>query len=304
MIIFYHSAFTSGFLASPDFKILVSSNTNVAVDRVLLSLLKLGFKSFVRVGSLRKISKSILPYAAQQIKSNSEDLKELNSMLKNPNLSASEREGTYIFYNIDILLTIKKFSSNENKSIISNAFVVGVTCLATAFESMSDVCANLVILDECSQMTEPTSMLPIMRFGAQRLLLVGDPLQLPPTITTPCQKGISGLEFTLFERMAKTQVIPILLRTQYRCNPVIASLSNDLFYDGSLTHGPETHQLTSVLPSLTPITFIDPFGNEKNAKMSFINMEEAENIVKLVQVMITKGVLSKEIGIITLCESI
>lgn len=55
-----------------NFKILVSSNTNVAVDRVLLSLLKLDFKSFVRVGSLRKISKSILPYTAQQIKSNNE----------------------------------------------------------------------------------------------------------------------------------------------------------------------------------------------------------------------------------------
>lgn len=202
---------------------------------------------------------------------------------------------------LDILLTIKKFTSNENKCIISNSFVVGATCLATAFESMSDFNANLVILDECSQMTEPTSMLPIMRFQAQRLLLVGDPLQLPPTIATQCQKGVSGLDFTLFERMAKTQVIPILLRTQYRCHPMIGSLSNDLFYKGTLSHGPQTDLLTSVIPSIPPVTFIDSFGIEKNSKLSFINILEAENIVNLVRLLIEKGVPSKEIGIITLC---
>jgi hypothetical protein len=72
LIIFYHRAVTSGFLEPENFRILVSSNTNVAVDRVLLSLLKLDFNSFVRVGSLRKISKTILPFTAQQIKSSNE----------------------------------------------------------------------------------------------------------------------------------------------------------------------------------------------------------------------------------------
>ncbi|XP_047654993.1 protein ZGRF1 isoform X2 [Phacochoerus africanus] len=43
-------------------KLLISSSTNVAVDRVLLGLLSLGFEKFVRVGSVRKIAKPILPY--------------------------------------------------------------------------------------------------------------------------------------------------------------------------------------------------------------------------------------------------
>lgn len=38
-----------------------------------------------------------------------------------------------------------------------------------------------VLLDECSQIIEPLSLLP-MRFACSRLLCVGDPLQLPPTI--------------------------------------------------------------------------------------------------------------------------
>jgi superfamily I DNA and/or RNA helicase len=203
---------------------------------------------------------------------------------------------------LDILLTLKKFSSNENKNIVSNAFVLGVTCLSSAFETMSDFRANLVILDECSQMTEPTSMLPILRFGAERLLLVGDPLQLPPTISTPCEKEVSGLDFTFFERMAATHIMPILLRTQYRCHPSIGSISNDLFYKGSLSHSSETNQLNSVFPPLPQLVFVDSLGSEKNAKLSFINAQEAESIVNFVLQLIEKGVSCKEMGIIALCE--
>ena len=43
-------------------KLLISSITNVAVDRVLLMLLEqAGFEEFIRVGSVKKISKQILP---------------------------------------------------------------------------------------------------------------------------------------------------------------------------------------------------------------------------------------------------
>ena len=43
-------------------RILISSTTNVAVDRILLSLLQQGFTEFVRVGSIKKIAKPVLPY--------------------------------------------------------------------------------------------------------------------------------------------------------------------------------------------------------------------------------------------------
>lgn len=34
---------------------------------------------------------------------------------------------------------------------------------------------QFVVLDEASQMTEPASLLPIARFGCEKLVLVGDP---------------------------------------------------------------------------------------------------------------------------------
>ena len=39
-----------------------SSITNVAVDRVLEVLLSFGFQDFVRIGSVKKIAKAVLPY--------------------------------------------------------------------------------------------------------------------------------------------------------------------------------------------------------------------------------------------------
>ncbi len=84
-----------------------------------------------------------------------------------------------------------------------------------------------VLLDEASQMTEPSSLLTIARFAARRLLAVGDPLQLPPTLTSSPASGgqdgdggdggAPGLERTLFERLAALRVAPVMLRRQYRC---------------------------------------------------------------------------------------
>lgn len=43
-------------------RILICAVTNVAVDRILLSLLSQGYDSIIRVGSLKRVSRKILPY--------------------------------------------------------------------------------------------------------------------------------------------------------------------------------------------------------------------------------------------------
>jgi hypothetical protein len=74
-----------------DAKVLVASMTNVAVDRILLGLLDMGFEDFVRVGSLKKIAKRLLPYTSQQLKNESEDMKELGKILSDGELTGAER---------------------------------------------------------------------------------------------------------------------------------------------------------------------------------------------------------------------
>jgi len=121
--------------------------------------------------------------------------------------------------------TIKKFKKNENRNNIKHSFLIATTCIASSFEILDHTKVPIVILDECSQFIEPLSLLPICRFQSEKLLLVGDPKQLSPTITTnsayekdPVNKG---LDRTLFERLALSQCTPILLRTQYRVSNFI-----------------------------------------------------------------------------------
>ena len=49
---------------------------NVAVDRILQTLLKLGYDHFIRIGSMKKIAKNLLPFTAKaRISSNEGTLK-------------------------------------------------------------------------------------------------------------------------------------------------------------------------------------------------------------------------------------
>ena len=63
-------------------KLLIASTTNVAVDRVLTGLMDLGFSEFIRVGSLKKISKRILPYSIHASDQEDQELQELNDLMK------------------------------------------------------------------------------------------------------------------------------------------------------------------------------------------------------------------------------
>lgn len=97
-------------------KILVSSNTNVAVDRILCNLLDLGFTDFVRVGSLRKISKRILPYTLQ-MRNGSEEIKELQRILKEEELEDAESS--------EVQRTIQLFKEDKNLNLLGSTFVTG-----------------------------------------------------------------------------------------------------------------------------------------------------------------------------------
>ena len=62
---------------------------------------------------------------------------------------------------------------------------LGVTCVASSFSVMEGNCFPIVFLDECSQMLEPLSLLPIGRFGCSRLVFTPLPLPLSPSPSLP-----------------------------------------------------------------------------------------------------------------------
>jgi superfamily I DNA and/or RNA helicase len=127
---------------------------------------------------------------------------------------------------------------------------------------------DLAVLDEASQATEPLSWIPIAQ--ADRVVLAGDPLQLPPTVYSEKAVG-AGLRFTLMERLQG--LLPpefqALLRVQYRMNETIMGFSSERFYEGRLeAHESVRAHLASGLPGVAdtpltrePLTFIDTAGS-------------------------------------------
>lgn len=118
-------------------------------------------------------------------------------------------------------------------------------------------------------MVEPLSLLPLSRFKAKRLLAVGDPLQLPPTLNAvPPRLGVEAkkqgqpaqappLEQTLFVRLAQGGTPTTMLRTQYRCHPRISAVANALFYSGRLVDGTTEETRAPVLLRLPPVSVVD-----------------------------------------------
>ncbi|XP_030774897.1 protein ZGRF1 [Rhinopithecus roxellana] len=277
-------------------KLLISSSTNVAVDRVLLGLLSLGFENFIRVGSVRKIAKPILPYSLHAGSGNeSEQLKELHTLMKE-DLTPTER--------VYVRKSIEQHKLGTNRTLLKQVRVVGVTCAACPFPCMNDLKFPVVVLDECSQITEPASLLPIARFECEKLILVGDPKQLPPTIQGSDAAHENGLEQTLFDRLCLMGHKPILLRTQYRCHPAISAIANDLFYKGTLMNGVTEIERSPLLEWLPTLCFYNVKGLEQIERdNSFHNVAEATFTLKLIQSLIASGIAGSMIGVITLYKS-
>uniref|UniRef100_A0A7M4EBN9 Zinc finger GRF-type containing 1 n=1 Tax=Crocodylus porosus TaxID=8502 RepID=A0A7M4EBN9_CROPO len=277
-------------------KLLIAASTNVAVDRVLLGLLNLGFENFIRVGSIRKIAKPILPHSLHAGSgSENEQLKELLALMKE-DLTPIEK--------IHVRKSIEQHKLGTNKAILQQVRVVGATCAACPFPCMNNLKFPLVVLDECSQMTEPTSLLPIARFQCEKLVLVGDPKQLPPTIQGSESAHENGLEQTLFDRLCLMGHDAVVLRTQYRCHPAISAVASDLFYEGNLLDGISEMDRSPLLDWLPILCFYNVNGAEQIERdNSFYNMAEAYFSAKLIQSLIASGIEGSMIGVITLYKS-
>ncbi|XP_072191172.1 5'-3' DNA helicase ZGRF1 isoform X2 [Excalfactoria chinensis] len=277
-------------------KLLIASSTNVAVDRILLCLLDLGFEDFIRVGSIRKIAKAVLPYSLHAGSGNeNEQLKELLALMKE-DLPPAEK--TYV------RRSIERHKLGTNKTALQQVKVVGVTCAACQFPCLDTLKFPVVVLDECSQMTEPTSLLPIARFQCEKLVLVGDPKQLPPAIQGSESIHEKGLEQTLFDRLCLMGHKTILLRTQYRCHPAISAIANELFYEGNLIDGVSEKERSPLLDWLPTLCFYSVSGLEQIERdNSFYNMAEVHFTVKFIQSLIASGIDGSAVGVITFYKS-
>jgi len=136
---------------------------------------------------------------------------------------------------------------------------------------------DVLLLDECSQMTEPTSLMPLLRARARHLIAAGDPCQLPPVIASPAVVGSHqqhqqqhqqqhGLLRPLFVRLSALGHAVHLLDTQYRLHPALSAIPSAHFYQGRLKDGVTGAQRPPLLPGLPPLMFCDVQGGSGAAR--------------------------------------
>ncbi|CAF31137.1 IGHMBP2 family helicase [Methanococcus maripaludis] len=185
---------------------------------------------------------------------------------------------------------VQKFEKKLIDDIISTSDVVVATNSMAGSEILEDYKFDIAVIDEGSQSTEPSSLIPIVR--SRKLIIAGDHKQLPPTVLSDELE----LKKTLFERMIQEHPeFSKILQVQYRMNEKIMEFSNEMFYENKLIahESVKSQNLLEIVENVSnedkdiinekPLQFINVDGEEKqNSFKSSYNVEEAEKVLEIV----------------------
>ena len=184
--------------------------------------------------------------------------------------------------------------------ILSTAQAIVCTLVGAAHPLLEKRRFGTCVIDEAAQALEPACWIPIAK--CSRVVLAGDPFQLPPTVKN-ADAARQGLATTLIERTLK--ILPdqvSLLTVQYRMHRVIMGFSNDYFYGGALVADASVAERLLPTVNATPpevgVAFIDTAGCDFDERLqetpgalhrslSRFNPEEAllvrEHLLQLLQ---------------------
>jgi regulator of nonsense transcripts 1 len=280
-------------------KIMVCAPSNIVVDHLAETINKTGVRVVRLCSKSREIISSeaeplTLHYQVRSLESKSLNrLKQLQSLLDEHGELSKEDENQY-----------KKLYNHAEKQILENAEVICCTCSSSFDQRLNSYTFSQVLVDEATQAVEPECLLPLLK-GAKKVILVGDHMQLGPVVV--CREvANAGLKVSLFERLVKNGVKPVMLQIQYRMHPELSVFSSDNFYEGGLQNGisAKDREMRSAFTwpnPLKPVLFWHVRGNEEMSASgtSFLNRTEAEKINNILNEMIEGGISMSHIAIIT-----
>jgi DNA replication ATP-dependent helicase Dna2 len=261
-------------LAEKGEKVLLTAFTNRAVDNICSYLLRNNYHKFIRLGFSHSILREIRDYTLSEYKERNEEKSSLSILQDFPIIVATT-------------------------STISNPI----------FEKIG---IQTIIIDEASQMTEPTVLSALIE--GDRFILVGDHKQLPPVVQSS-KISEEGMSVSLFERLAKANPSNVhLLQQQFRMNEKLIEYSNKQFYDKKLSSFNDEikKQTLSILPNYVgnyreiqnssiydpdyPLIFVSVKGNFQHKKK--INAEEAKIVSLIVSNFLKLGLNIEQLGVI------
>lgn len=225
-------------------KVLVSAPSNTAVDNIGMRLVAQKI-DFLRVGNNVKVREELIPYTIEgkieesnlkqtikKMRIQSEQLRKMAHQYKRK-FGKDEREQRKLLLNEvkSIRKEIKALQQHFEESCYEKTLVILGTPIGLYDCQFKEEAYDILIMDEAGQCLEPLvwTIIPL----AKKLILAGDPFQLPPTVISEDAKR-KGFNVSLLETFV-TNAFPVhLLNIQYRMEAVIAEFSNRYFYEGKL----------------------------------------------------------------------
>jgi ATP-dependent RNA/DNA helicase IGHMBP2 len=251
--------------------ILVTAPSNTAAD-LLTERLSAQALNVVRIGNISRVDENIVKHTLEgqlSVHPESKNIKKIK--VKAAELRRISRTYKRKFgYDERSQRELLKKEANEMSAwanelekklieqILDAADVIICTLVASANSVLDGRKFRTVVIDEAAQALEPAAWIPILK--ASRVILAGDPFQLPPTVKSQEAKR-GGFDKTLLEKCLTRLPSVNFLDVQYRMNAEIMGFSNRWFYDGLLRAHPSV--IDRQMPTLhdeKAVVFIDTAG--------------------------------------------
>ena len=288
-------------------KVLASAPSNLAVDNLVERLVALGVDA-VRVGHPARVLPAVIEHTldrrvadhpsarlaaglvdqALRLRADARKRHRRRGPGRFSESRAQEREAR------QLLAEARELEDRAEREVLGSAQVVLATLTGIESQALRGRKFDLAVVDEATQAVEPAAYLALLR--ADRAVLAGDHLQLPPTVISPEAQDLS---LSLFERLVQPAAM-VSLAEQHRMNEQIMRYPSDALYQGKLRAHPAVarHAIDAA-----PFEVIDTAGRgfeEETPQDSDSKLNEGEAELAAAEVRKLLSLLpAKEIAVIS-----
>jgi len=265
-------------------QVMVCAPSNAAVDWISEQLMRRGV-NVLRVGNPLRMSDAMLECSYERRFAAHPDYAELWNIRRTlrqergPGLTQQQKAR---LAKLDARAT--ELGIRIHTDLFDQARVISCTLIGSAYHILEHRRFSTLFIDEAAQGLQAACWAAILK--ADRVVLSGDHMQLPPTIKCP-EAAHGGLDRTLMQIVAQTKKQCVtLLTTQYRMNNDIMAFPSQWFYHGLLKAAPQV-AARLVSPIDTALTWIDTsqclFGERQSRSLSRSNAEEARLLIHVLR---------------------
>lgn len=294
-------------------QVLASAPSNLAVDNLVERLARDGI-SCVRIGHPARVLPALLAHTLDALVEEHEaariarGLVEEAIAMRRSAAKRRQRRGPGRFSASReqerdaraLLAEARALEARAEADVVGRAQVVLATLTSLDAPALAGRRFPVAVVDEATQAIEPAVFLALLR--ADRAVLAGDHLQLPPTVLSPAAQA-GGLGVSLFERLVALHgdAAKVTLAEQHRMDARIMAFPSEALYGGALRAHPAVAQRAI---DDAPLEVVDTAGRGFEEEIpagseSRQNPGEADLAAAEVERILAAGVAPSEVAVIS-----